>query len=168
MFDEFVPSPADSSSAPAGVLFGPDGRVPLVLRPCEVAERAALSLTHVYRLIGEGSFPPFTRLGLRARGLAEPVLDAFFAARMAAREGLPPLGFRPPLPRWRLDAAPAPARSGIRLMRRRDVLACAGVSKSTLDRLVGQERFPAPVPLGPCATRWVAHEVAAVLGALGA
>ena len=167
MFDEFVSGPADSSSAVTGVVVGDDGRVLRVLRPREVAERAALSLTHIYRLIAEGRFPPFDGVGPRASGLLEHVLDAFFAARMAAREGMPPLGFRPCLPRWRFDAAPVPVRCRIRLMRRRSVLACAGVSKSTLGRLVAQGRFPAAIPLGACATRWVEHEVAAWLRAFG-
>ena len=165
MFDD------DSAGGPP---LGPDvvpfpaRRALCVLRPPEVCERVALSPTHVYRLIAEGRFPRFVAVGLRASALLEHVLDAFIAERMAARERLPRLGFRSPLPVWRFEPSKVPAQRGIRLMRRADVLALAGVSKSSLYRFVEEGRFPAPVPLGPCATRWVAHEVSAWLRALAA
>ena len=57
------------------------------------AASAALSLTLLNRLIGEGRFPRFTALGLRTSGLTEHQLDAFFAERLSARV------VRPLLPR---------------------------------------------------------------------
>ena len=140
---------------------GSDGRrSPMrLLRPHEVCERAALSSTHVYRLIVDGRFPPFATIADRASALPEVVLDAFFVARMAAREGLPALGFRGPLPLWRFDPAAVPALRAIRLLRCGEVLNRTGLSKTTLRRLIAAGRFPAPVPLGSRATRWVEHEV---------
>ena len=140
-----------------------------LLRPHEVCERVALSSTHVYRLVAEGRFPPLVAIALRASGLLEHVLDAFLAERIAARIAaggkLAPLGFRPPLPVWRFDASWVPSRCGIRLLRRRDVEARTGLSRSTLYRLVGAGTFPGPVSLGEHATRWVEHEVTAWLRA---
>ena len=57
------------------------------------AASAALSLTHLNRLIGEGRFPRFAALGLRTSELTEHQLDAFFAERLSARV------VRPLLPR---------------------------------------------------------------------
>ena len=96
------------------------------------------------------------------------MLDAFLAERIAARERMPELGFRAPLPQWRFDDARVPTRCGIRLVRCRDVAARLGVSTTTLRRLVAERRFPGPVPLGACATRWVEHEVSAWVRAAAA
>ena len=100
-------------------------RVSRMLRPVEVRERTTLSSTHIHRLQEQGRFPPYVRMGARARGVPEHVLDAFLAERMVARAGLPPLGFRPPLPTWRYRADLVPERSGNRRLVRagRDPLA---------------------------------------------
>ena len=150
---------ADERSAEFGLAPRHDPRPCCLLRPRDVADRAALSLSHVYRLIGDGRFPPFDVVAHRASGLPEHVLDVFFAERMAARKRLPALGYRSPLPVWRFDRARVPAWRAVRLLRRRDVLARVALSKSTLHRLVAEGRFPAPVSLGVRATRWVEHEV---------
>lgn len=161
MFDQFVSTPAAGFSAVPGAAFGSGARVPRILRPREVAARVALSLAHIYRLIAEGRFPPFDALGPRASGLPEHVLDAFLAERMAARATMAPLGLRPPLPRWEFTADKVPARCGISLLRRPQVEALSGLPNSTFYPLIPQGHFPAQVSLGPCAARWVAHEVAA-------
>ena len=130
-----------------------------MLRPCDVYERTTLSSSQVHRLMAQGRFPLFVRLTPGTTGLPEYVLDAFLAERMAARCGLPPLGYRPPLPQWHFDMSRVPALSGIRLLRRIEVEARVALTKTPLYRLVAQGAFPGPVPLGPRAARWVAHEV---------
>ena len=136
-------------------------RVSRMLRPWEVYLRTTLSPSHSHRLMAQGRFPRFGPVAVRSRGLPEHVLDAFLAERMAARVGLAPLGSRPLLCQWRFDVAKVPGVVGIRLLRRVEVLALCGLSKSALHRLVERGLFPAPVPLGPRASRWVAHEVEA-------
>ena len=130
-----------------------------LLRFAEVCKRVALSSTHVYRLLAEDRFPRWGPIGRRACGLPEHVLDAFLAERIEARERMPELGFRAPLPPWRFDIARVPARCAIRLVRCRDVAARLGVSTTTLRRMIADGCFPGPVPLGERATRWVEHEV---------
>ena len=137
----------------------PHSRVSRMLRPFEVCERTTLSPTHVKRLQHQHRFPPYVRIGARACGLPEHVLDAFLAARMAARATLPPLGFRQPLPPWCYCPDLVPPRSGLRLVRRAEVEALVGLGKSTFYPLIPLARFPAPVSLGVRAARWVAHEI---------
>ena len=134
-------------------------RVCRMLRPDEVRARTRFSSTHIHRLQQHLRFPLYELIGARARGLPEHVLDAFLAERMAARAGLPALGFRPPLPMWRFDVSKVPAHCAIRLLHRAEVLALAGFSKSTLHRLVSLGLFPSALSLGPRASRWVAHEI---------
>ena len=131
------------------------------LRPREVCERTTLSISHIYRLINGRQLPRFDVIADRACGMREHVLDAFLAERMAARDGMPPLGFRAPLPEWHFDWSKVPAHVGIRLLRRREVEALTGLPRSTFYPLIRISRFPMQVPLGPQAARWVAHEVAA-------
>ena len=130
-----------------------------MLRPMDVCERTTLSPTHIRRLQGQGRFPPYAGIGWRARGLPEHILDVFLAERMAARAGLPPLGFRPLLPLWGYSPEVVPERRGIRLFTRDEVIARVGLGKSTIYRLIPHGLFPAPVSLGPHAARWVAYEV---------
>lgn len=158
---EFVPQAVPVVPVSPGSSFArtPRSRVYRMLRPAEVRERTRLSSTHIHRLIAAGRFPPYHRIGARTCGLPEHELDAFLAERMAARAGLPPLGFRPQLPLWTFDFSKVPVECGIRLLLRHEVLHRAGFSKSTLRRLVPLRGFPAPISLGPRASRWVAHEV---------
>ena len=145
----------------------PESRLALVdglrsycmLRPREVCERTTLSLAHLHRLMKQGRFPPFAAIANHAVGLPEHVLDAFLAERMSARSGLPPLGCRPPLPQWRFDPSKVPERCGIRLLRRCEVEAIAGLPNSTFYPLIRRGLFPAQLSLGERAARWVAHEL---------
>lgn len=147
----------------------PDGERPVrILRPREVFERTALSQSHLYRLMGEDRFPRYYVIAGRSCGLPEHVLDAFLAERMAARDSLPPLGSRPPLPKWCFDDSKVPAKCGIRLLRRCDVETLTGLPKSTFYPLIPQGFFPMQVSLGERAARWVAHEVAAWAAQMGA
>ena len=91
----------------------------------------------------------------------EHVLDAFLAERMAARASMPALGLRKPLPQWHFSMDKVPAYCGIRLLRRSRVEQLSGLPKSTFYPRIRVGLFPAQVPLGECAARWVAHEVAA-------
>ena len=136
-------------------------RVYRMLRSGEVYERVAFSPAHVYRLMDENRFPRFERLGDRVVGLPEHVLDAFIAERMRARRDLPPLGFREPLPVWRFELSKVPVRCGLRLLRRHAVEAITGLAPSTYHPLILVGRFPAQVPVGKHAVRWVAHEIEA-------
>lgn len=136
-------------------------RVYRLLRPREVSQRTTLSRSHINRLINGRQFPGFDAVADRACGLPEHVLDAFLAERMAARDSMPPFGFRAPLPEWHFDWSKVPPHVGIRLLRRREVEALTGTPKSTFYPLIPKGRFPMQVPLGVQAARWVAHEVAA-------
>ena len=53
------------------------------------------------------------------------------------------------------SSCPTPTR----LLRRREVEACIGLSRSTIYALVAAGDFPRPVKLGPRAVAWVASEV---------
>lgn len=134
-------------------------RVHRMLRPREVCERTTFSLSHIDRLQRRLCFPAFRPLAGRACGLPEHELDAFLAERMAAREGLAPLGIRPPLPEWHFCPSKVPAFCGIRLLRRREVAERTGLPKSTFYPLIALGLFPVQVPLGERAARWVAHEI---------
>ena len=149
--------------APARDVLEPDtagpSRVLRMLRPREVCERTTLALSHIHRLIDRGSFPRFGAIASHAVGLPEHVLDAFLAERMSAREGLPELGCRPPLPQWRFDMSKVPERCGIRLLRRCEVEVIAGLPNSTFYPLIPKGLFPVQLSLGERASRWVAHEL---------
>lgn len=47
----------------------------------EAAARAAISLRHLERLIGNGEGPPIVRLGARRVGIAESDLNQWLASR---------------------------------------------------------------------------------------
>ena len=130
-----------------------------VLRPQEVRLRVTLSVAQLHRLQREHRFPRYEHYGGAFYGLCEHVLDAWFAARIAARADMGPLGSRPALPVWTYRVEDVPAQCGIRLMRRREVLAVIERSSTQLYRLIDRGVFPGPVPLGQRASRWVAHEL---------
>lgn len=134
-------------------------RVYRMLRAPEVCERVALSVGHVYRLIGQNRFPRFRPLGGQIVGLPEHVLDAFIAERMGEREVLAPLGFRDPLPRWQFHVSKVPATCGLRLMRCREVEALTGLATSTFYPRIKMGLFPGQISLGQHAARWVAQEI---------
>ncbi|MDD9982373.1 MAG: AlpA family phage regulatory protein [Gammaproteobacteria bacterium] len=134
-------------------------RVVCMLRHDEVRARVAMSTAHIYRLQGELRFPLYEPIARRAVGLAEHVLDAFLAERIAGRATMPPFGFRPPLPLWEFSADKVPEHCGIRLLRRAQVEALTGLPKSTFYPLIPLGLFPGQIPLGVFAVRWVAHEV---------
>ena len=136
-------------------------RVYRMLRPGEVRNRTTLSPAHTHRLQREGRFPLYDRICGRVCGLAEHVLDAFLAERMAARASMPALGLRKPLPQWHFSMDKVPAYCGIRLLQRPRVEELSGLPKSTFYPRIRVGLFPAQVPLGEWAARWVAHEVAA-------
>ena len=131
-----------------------------ILRIQEVCLRTSLSSSHLYALIGRQAFPAFIPLAPRARGLPEHHLDAWLASRIAARAAMSSLRDPVHLPPWTPSMALAhEGPSGIRMLRLRDVERRVGLRKSHLYRAIGQQAFPAPVPLSEYVRRWVAHEV---------
>ena len=140
-------------------------RVMRFLRPSEVCRRTTLSPAHLYRMQTAGQYPRFSTVDGRACGNFEHEVDAWFAVRMRARENLPPIGYRPPLPPWQYRVEDVPMVIGIRLLRLREVELLVGLKRTQIYRLIRLGKFPAPAPLGERAARWVAHEVEAWLRA---
>ena len=101
----------------------------------------------------------YHRYAGRVCGVYEHVMDAWIAGRIEARSAIAPLGFRPPLPVWTFRVEDVPPEVGIRLLRRREVLALVGFGRTQLYLLIDEGRFPGPVPLGALAARWVESEV---------
>ena len=57
----------------------------------------------------------------------------------------------------------SPARSGVRVLRRKQILEMFGISNTTLWEWVRTGKFPAPIDLGPNTRAWLAEEVDAFL-----
>jgi prophage regulatory protein len=53
----------------------------------------------------------------------------------------------------------APQRSGVRVLRQRQVLELLGISHSTLWEWVRKGRFPQPISLGPNTRAWLQEEI---------
>ena len=130
-----------------------------IVRPRDVYLRTTLSVAHVHRLQRDRRFPMYHRYAGRVCGVYEHVMDAWIAGRIEARSAIAPLGFRPPLPVWTFRVEDVPPEVGIRLLRRREVLALVGFGRTQLYLLIDEGRFPGPVPLGALAARWVESEV---------
>ena len=132
-----------------------------MLRRKDVQARTKLSPSHINRLQHARCFPPYEPIAARVVGLPEHVLDAWLAERMAARASMPALGQRKPLPQWHFAPDQVPAYCGIRLLRRAEVEELTGLPHSTFYPRIPLGAFPAQIPLGEWAVRWVAHEVEA-------
>ena len=160
-FDSY--RPGESGSADVQIV---GGRALRFLRPTEVCRRTPFSPAHQHRLQQQVRFPRYDKLDECGRvcGLYEHVLDAFLAGRIVARAGgLPPLGCRPPLPRWQFRLEDVPVMCGISLLRLCDVERMVGLGRTQIYRLIDQGRFPGPISLGERTARWVWHEVQAWL-----
>lgn len=57
----------------------------------------------------------------------------------------------------------SPARGGIRILRRQQVLDMFQISSSTLYQWINAGQFPAPIELGPNTKGWLQHEIDAML-----
>jgi prophage regulatory protein len=53
----------------------------------------------------------------------------------------------------------APQRSGVRVLRQKQVLELLGISHSTLWEWVRKGRFPRPISLGPNTRAWLPEEI---------
>ena len=53
----------------------------------------------------------------------------------------------------------APQRSGVRVLRQKQVLELLGISHSTLWEWVRKGRFPQPISLGPNTRAWLQEEI---------
>jgi prophage regulatory protein len=58
----------------------------MILRCPQVQAKTGLSHASLYRLIAKGAFPKPIKLGERASGWVEAEIDAWLAARVAARD----------------------------------------------------------------------------------
>ena len=134
-----------------------------MLRRNEIMERTTISASQLYSLIDRRQFPPFVQVGDRACGLPEEVLDAWFESRLEDRSKMRTLLDPVRLPSWRLRRRSAQCPAGVRMMRLEAVLRRVGLRKSQLYRMIGQKRFPRPVPLCERTRAWVMHEVDAWL-----
>ena len=160
-FDDYPPGESGSEEVRIA-----GARALRFLRPAEVSRRTTLSPAQLYRLQHQGRFPRYEKLDKcwRLCGLYEHVLDAFLAGRIVARAGgLPPIGYRPPLPPWHYRLEDVPVVCGISLLRLRDVERVVGLRRTQIYRLIDQRRFPGPISLGERTARWVLHEVQAWL-----
>ena len=128
----------------------------------EVAERAGLCQSYLYAMIARGEFPALVALGARARGLPDDELDQWLASCLALRAGMKSLLDPVVLPSWPVAPVPIPC-SGIRFLRKRDVLERLNCSTNHLYRLIRHSGFPRPAPVGVKARRWAEHEVEAWL-----
>ena len=52
-----------------------------------------------------------------------------------------------------------PARSGVRVLRRKDVLAKFDISNATLWNWIAAGRFPKPIAIGPNTRAWLEDEI---------
>ena len=139
-------------------------RVYRIVPPQEVYRRLTLSVPHTYRLQQQGRFPQWVRDDNgRVLGLFEHVLDAFCHQRICAREGMPPLGYRSPLPVFEFRVEDVPAEIGVCFLRLAAVEALIGRKREWIYANGRAGRFPGQVPLGEVATAWAAHEVHAWL-----
>jgi prophage regulatory protein len=57
----------------------------------------------------------------------------------------------------------SPARGGLRVLRRQQVLDLFQISNATLYSWIAAGRFPAPVEAGPNTKVWLGHEIDALL-----
>ena len=53
----------------------------------------------------------------------------------------------------------APQRSGVRVLRQKQVLALLGISASTLWAWIRAEKFPRPIAIGPNSKAWLQDEI---------
>ena len=53
----------------------------------------------------------------------------------------------------------SPARNGVRLYRRKELLELLGISNTTLHAWINQGRFPKPIVLGENSVAWLQEEV---------
>lgn len=145
--------------------FAPDVLDAMVCRPIlpvsAVRDRLSLSRSHLYELIARGLFPPLAVLGPSTRGLSEVLLDAWFWARLGARDVMGSLHDPVVLPAWRPEDVRVPPLSALRMLRLRDVEARVLRKRTAIYRDIAAGVFPAPAPLTCAARRWPAHEVEA-------
>ena len=55
--------------------------------------------------------------------------------------------------------------TGLRILRRKEVEAIVGLSRSSIYELIARKQFPAPIKLGLRSVGWLRHEVVAWLEA---
>ena len=131
-----------------------------LLRTRDILDRIAASESHWRRLERLKQCPVRGRLGSRARGLPEDVLDLWCVGCLELRSTLMSLTDPVTLPRW----VPAPLTltvypRGIQMLRLAEVELLVGLKKSAIYDAMGERRFPWPAPLGDRVRRWARHEI---------
>ena len=130
-----------------------------ILRVSEILDRLAVSRSWLEQMLRDERIPQLGQLSPRVRGLHESQLDAWIASRIAERSRMASIRHPARLPVWSRDLAPRHYPRGLRLLRRREVLARVRFSKTTLYRMIDRHAFHAPVPIGIEARRWIESEV---------
>ena len=130
-----------------------------ILRMSEVVERTTLSASTIYALLAEGRFPRPVRLGPRATGWPEYVIDAWLASRIAARDEMGTVHPVVSVPIWTLEMEDRYQGRDLRMLRLRTAVRRVGLRKSAIYRRIEEGSFPAPVPIGTRARAWAQHEV---------
>ena len=132
-----------------------------MLRTREILDRIAASESHWRRLEGREQCPVRARLGSRARGLPEDVLDLWLTDCLVLRSTLTSLTDPITLPRWVPD--PKLTRTvyprGIQMLRLTEVELLVGLGHTAIYDAIRDWRFPRPAPLGDRVRRWPRHEI---------
>ena len=131
-----------------------------LLRTPEILVRIAASESHWRRLESREQCPVRGRLGLRARGLPEDVLDLWLAGCLELRSTLTSLPDLVTLPRWVPDPSLAlGCPRGIQMLREAEVERLVGLKHTAIYDRMNAGEFPWPAPLGDRVRRWARHEI---------
>ena len=128
-------------------------------RTPEILRRTRLSGSHWLRLERAGQSPVRSKIGPRARGLPDVVLDHWLAWCLDQRCKLVRLTDPFVLPVWSPDIEVSPHPPGIQMLTRFEVLRFVGFEKTCLYDQINADLFLRPAPLGVAVRRWAQHEV---------
>lgn len=142
-----------------GVVPGGDVDLGRFLTAQEVRERTTLSTSQIRVMQEEGTFPPYVRPWGRKHFMPERVLDGWFESIIELRDGMRTLLDSVRLPEWTLRLPSGDYPSGLRALRRPQVLARLRIQTSHLYRWVGPRREYWPVPLSERCRGWMVHEL---------
>ena len=130
-----------------------------ILRITDVLGLLGLSRSCFYDLVAREVYPATVHLSVRATGVPEHAHDAWVASRIAVRLKMKRPRDKVSLSTWSPEREVGNFPSGIRFLRLCEVVERVGLSTSQIYRLIGNGKFPAPVPLTEGARRWLEHEI---------